>query len=713
MLLMCALWGAVAFGAIDPAVSPENETSELRYWKKVHDQEAQQAKSQEEQQRQRREEVKASLPDLVRAGETVQPDLIAAQDGPPESTAPATLSSPYTRYLIPLFALAIFGVAVHQFTTKKETAESASVAAWMLSEDTLPPPQTGAVSDNFTTRPAAGPADFASPPDLPEGFSVRALKILAELPQLMQEVSRASDYRALQKTLDELREQITLLKKEASVPQLRPVWQMTDALEKLLGEMLGKSHAVTPSTVRTVVGATELLYDLCKPELNADLATDPPIRLLTVDDDALCRRAVTSALQRAFQKPDEAANGEAALARVIEKSYDVIFLDIEMPGMDGFTLCSRIRNTVPNRMTPVVFVTSHTDLESRHQSSLNGGSDFMAKPFLGSEIIVKAFTFALRGRLENPARIAEFAGPAGTAEGSAAPFGRRAAALLEAEQLSAPCGNDAVITHEFNGDFFTEAPGYLAVTRRILEKVSAATDETERQDDLGGVLLRVHTFTTQAQLNQLQLVAHVGSSLQALLKRLHQNPKTVTSSTLNTVSSTLNLLELFCKPDVQADLADHSPIKILVVEDEPLARRAVVGALQLAFEKPDSADQGAAALVLTAQKPYDVIFTDVEMPAMNGFELCKFIRTSGPNRITPVIFITNHTDPASRAQATESGGTDFIAKPFLPIEITVKALTFAWQTRLRKLQERAAAAPSSVQPRSIPAREPYADVVGV
>ena len=88
MLLMCALWGAVAFGAIDPAVSPENETSELRYWKKVHDQEAQQAKSQEEQQRQRREEVKASLPDLVRAGETLQPELIAAQDGPPPSTPP-------------------------------------------------------------------------------------------------------------------------------------------------------------------------------------------------------------------------------------------------------------------------------------------------------------------------------------------------------------------------------------------------------------------------------------------------------------------------------------------------------------------------------------------------------------------------------------------------------------------------------------------------
>jgi CheY-like chemotaxis protein len=83
-----------------------------------------------------------------------------------------------------------------------------------------------------------------------------------------------------------------------------------------------------------------------------------------------------------------------------EKTFDVIFLDVEMPGMDGFKVCARIHEIEPNRATPVVFVTSHTDFKSRAQSARCGGSDFVVKPFLFVEITVKALTFALRNRLQ-------------------------------------------------------------------------------------------------------------------------------------------------------------------------------------------------------------------------------------------------------------------------------------------------------------------------
>jgi CheY-like chemotaxis protein len=68
--------------------------------------------------------------------------------------------------------------------------------------------------------------------------------------------------------------------------------------------------------------------------------------------------------------------------------------------MDGFEVSSRIRDTVPNRATPVVFVTGQSDFDARAQMSRNGGNDLMGKPFLTSEITVKALTFALRGRLQ-------------------------------------------------------------------------------------------------------------------------------------------------------------------------------------------------------------------------------------------------------------------------------------------------------------------------
>jgi CheY-like chemotaxis protein len=127
-------------------------------------------------------------------------------------------------------------------------------------------------------------------------------------------------------------------------------------------------------------------------------------------------------------------------------------------------------------------------------------------------------------------------------------------------------------------------------------------------------------------------------------------------------------------------------VRLLVVEDEPLARRAVMGTLQLAFDKPESASNGAAALELVAQQAYDVIFTDVQMPIMNGFELCQMLRMGGANQATPVVFISACTDAASRAEGHRSGGSDFISKPFLPSEMAVKALTFAWEGRLRRIE---------------------------
>jgi CheY-like chemotaxis protein len=125
------------------------------------------------------------------------------------------------------------------------------------------------------------------------------------------------------------------------------------------------------------------------------------VELLAADDNAVCLSALSMALKKAFREPDVAVDGTSGFELAEKKVYDVIFLDIEMPGMDGFELCSKIRENKLNRTTPVVFVTSHSDFESREKSTLVGGQDLIAKPYLSFEITVKALTLALRGRLAN------------------------------------------------------------------------------------------------------------------------------------------------------------------------------------------------------------------------------------------------------------------------------------------------------------------------
>jgi DNA-binding response OmpR family regulator len=130
------------------------------------------------------------------------------------------------------------------------------------------------------------------------------------------------------------------------------------------------------------------------------LIINPPISVLAVDDDPLCLRAVVYALQKADLTPETAINGALAVAMAKEKSYDVVFMDIMMPEMDGLKACSELHQTPKNKTTPVVFVTARTDFRARTESTLVGGADLMAKPFLMFEITVKAVTYAMRKRLD-------------------------------------------------------------------------------------------------------------------------------------------------------------------------------------------------------------------------------------------------------------------------------------------------------------------------
>jgi len=119
----------------------------------------------------------------------------------------------------------------------------------------------------------------------------------------------------------------------------------------------------------------------------------------------------------------------------------------------------------------------------------------------------------------------------------------------------------------------------------------------------------------------------------------------------------------------------HAPTNILVVDDEVISRRTVCSALEMASFKPISVDDPNVALKLTEENQFDLIILDVNMPGLDGFQLCSKIRATRANKKTPVIFATSMNDFDSRARSTMSGGNDLIAKPFLLIELAVKALT--------------------------------------
>src|SRR5207244_2747104 len=118
---------------------------------------------------------------------------------------------------------------------------------------------------------------------------------------------------------------------------------------------------------------------------------------------------------------------------------------------------------------------------------------------------------------------------------------------------------------------------------------------------------------------------------------------------------------------------------ILVVDDEIISRETICSALGRAGFHAKSFDDPLAAQRLLEREHFDLIFLDVEMPGQTGLELCVKIRGMEPNRTTPIVFVTSHSDFGSRAQSTLSGGNDFIAKPFLLVEVALKTLTWLFK----------------------------------
>ena len=196
--------------------------------------------------------------------------------------------------------------------------------------------------------------------------------------------------------LFEMHLQARLLAGGAAVVGFRKITQVASALEVLLFQLYNKPTWITPSATRTIAQALDLLGSLF--DLDSSQESDIPISpaILVVDDEDVSREAICSAIGRAAFGTVSLDDPMKAEELLKQDRFDLIFLDVEMPGLSGLELCASIRKTATNHATPVVFVTGHSDFENRAQSSLSGGNDFIAKPFLSGELAVKALTLLFK-----------------------------------------------------------------------------------------------------------------------------------------------------------------------------------------------------------------------------------------------------------------------------------------------------------------------------
>lgn len=116
--------------------------------------------------------------------------------------------------------------------------------------------------------------------------------------------------------------------------------------------------------------------------------TEPAPRILVVDDMPANVRLLEAVLQPAGFSVTSASSGPEALERVASELPDLVLLDVQMAGMNGYEVCRRIRENEETALIPVVMITSH-DNEARIDGIRAGADDFVTKPFDHQELLLR------------------------------------------------------------------------------------------------------------------------------------------------------------------------------------------------------------------------------------------------------------------------------------------------------------------------------------
>ena len=387
-------------------------------------------------------------------------------------------------------------------------------------------------------------------------------------------------------------------------------------------------------------------------------------KILIIEDDQIVANVYRNKLAVEGYKAEVAFDGESGLKVLRVFQPDLIILDLMLPTISGVEVIKEIRKETDFVKTPII-VFSNTYLTNLIQDAWRAGAN---KCLSKSSCSPKDFIDVVRHTIGDSGAIPQ-AAPTPTDPS----IGKTA---------SLSSDNDAAFQADLRKTFIDSLPSALYAMRIGLQGLIKSENEMSRLRNVYDLYRRVQALNGNAALAGLVQIAHMSGAFEALLKEIYEKPKNINASTIRTVAAAVDFLGLLFERGTLPERQEIPASKILVVDDEAISRRAIVYALEKAKLKSVNVEEPEQALQLLSESDFDLIFLDVDMPGMTGFELCAKLRAMPHLKKTPVVFVTSMNDFDSRTNSTMAGGNDFIGKPFLFIELTVKALIYVMRSRL-------------------------------
>jgi DNA-binding response OmpR family regulator len=214
--------------------------------------------------------------------------------------------------------------------------------------------------------------------------------IRAELRELFQLLARERRTGPQQEDrLQDLFCKVHFLAGAAGQTEFAQLAQTTAVFDSLLQTLMENPTRLGPAMLRTLGSLVDLVGLLL--QLASDSLLHAPLsaRVLVVNDN-LTANEMVAALREAQLDVCNTDDSVVAWQWINGEHFDLVLLDIETCVLNQFELCKRLRKVPGYEKTPVIFVNSRDDVDSRAKSTLSGADDLVAKPFLLQELAAKA-----------------------------------------------------------------------------------------------------------------------------------------------------------------------------------------------------------------------------------------------------------------------------------------------------------------------------------
>lgn len=409
--------------------------------------------------------------------------------------------------------------------------------------------------------------------------------------------------------------------------------------------------------------------------------------VLLVDDDPLILRIYEASLAAQGFRVETAADGLAAMKALRAVKPEIVVLDLMMPKFSGVEVLKFMRSQPDMATLPVIVLSNAYMDDLTRGASTSGAQKILLKVRCTPSILFESIQEVLAGPRVAPAvsrpeagnetqvRVADPPRPA-----APQPYLSGASAvsakLQSMTEMAAKRSREEMLARaKAREEFMRSAGPTCAALRTLFQSCRNAPNEKERDVRLQDLYRKIHFLSAAAGLAECHPIAQLASVVEALLFQVMDQASRFTNSVSRTIATTLDFLEQLFRRLAKAEPKALQGGRVLVVDDDPVSNRLVVWALHQAKLEARSVEDPRSALQFLREKHYDLVLLDVELPGMDGFELCTKLRALSGYEQVPVIYVTAHSDFETRAKGALTGGYDLIAKPILPMELAVKVVT--------------------------------------